>query len=150
MPVLTHSVEIDAPAAAVYAIAREVELFPEFMPEVRKTTVLERSDDNTRTVVAWEGLIPAFHVTVRWVEEDIWDDVEFTCRFSQLKGDFTEYGGLWRFVPLGECCRFESELRYELDIPTVGPLIRGVVRKIMNLNVERLQGAIKRRAEGAR
>jgi ribosome-associated toxin RatA of RatAB toxin-antitoxin module len=147
MPTIESAISIAAPPDRVYAIARDVERFPDFMPEVQRITVLEASGDGTRQVVAWVGLIPAFRLTVKWTEEDLWDDAARTCRFTQLKGDFTEYGGLWRFEPEGEGCRFESTVTYELEIPTIGPLIRGVVRKIMTDNVNRLQAAIKKRAE---
>ena len=147
MPVVQNSVLIDASPDAVYAIARDVERFPEFMPDVQRLAVVEASPDGTRIVTEWVGLIPTFKLTVKWTEEDVWDDVERTCRFTQLKGDFTEYSGQWRFYAEGERTRFDSEVNYELDIPTIGPLIRGVVRKIMSDNVDRLQTAIKRRAE---
>jgi len=148
LPTLQHQIRIDAPPDAVYAVARDNERFPDFMPDVQRITVLERSEDGSRQLVEWVGLIPAFKLTVKWTEEDLWDDVERTCRFRQVKGDFNEYGGLWRFVPDGDGCRFESEMTYELEIPTIGPLIRGVVRKIMDTNVQRLQAAIKDRVEG--
>lgn len=148
MPTVQNTISIQASPAAVYAIARDVERFPDFMPDVQRITILEQSEDGSRQVVAWVGLIPAFRLTVKWSEEDLWDDAELTCRFKQVKGDFTEYGGLWRFTPDGDGTRFESEVTYELEIPTIGPLIRGVVKKIMQDNMERLQAAIKRRAEG--
>jgi ribosome-associated toxin RatA of RatAB toxin-antitoxin module len=148
VPVLQHAITIAAPVERVFAVARDVERFPEFMPDVRRTTIVEASEDGRRQVVEWVGMIPAFKLTVKWTEEDLWDEVERTCRFSQVKGDFTEYWGLWRFVKDGNRTVFESELRYELEIPTIGPLIRGVVRKIMNDNVERLQHAIQKRCEG--
>jgi len=147
VPLVRNSIYIQAPPEAVYRIAREPERFPEFMPEVRSITVLERSEDGARQVVAWVGQIPTFKLTVKWTEEDLWDDRERTCRFRQVRGDFDEYGGVWRFAPEGEGTRFESEVHYTLEIPTVGPLIRGVVRKIMSDNVDRLQAAIRRRAE---
>jgi ribosome-associated toxin RatA of RatAB toxin-antitoxin module len=147
LPDIQSSVHIGADPDTVYAIARDVESFPEFMPEVQRITVQEVSEDRSRQVVEWVGLIPAFRLTVKWTEEDLWDDAERTCRFRQVKGDFNEYGGLWRFVPDGEGTRFESEIHYELEIPTIGPLIKGVVRKIMTDNADRLQAAIKRRAE---
>lgn len=150
MPDLQHQIRIAAPPETVYAVARDVERFPEFMPEVQRLTVLERSEDGTRQVTEWVGLIPTIKLTIKWTEEDLWNDAERTCHFKQLKGDFTEYGGVWRFVPDGEGTRFESELHYELEIPTVGPLIRGVVRKIMDTNVQRLQAAIKERVESGR
>src|SRR3712207_792062 len=117
------------------------------MPDVQRITILEAAPDGSRQVVAWVGQIPTFKLTVKWIEEDLWDDRERTCRFRQVKGDFTEYRGTWRFDGEGFGTRFESEVTYELDIPTVGPLIKGVVRKIMTDNVDRLQAAIKKRAE---
>lgn len=147
MPTVQNAVSIKASPDRVYAIARDVERFPDFMPDVQRITVVETSADGARQVVEWVGLIPTFKLTVKWTEEDLWDDLERTCRFCQVKGDFTEYSGLWRFAPEGEGTRFESEVTYELDIPTIGPLIKGVVRKIMTDNMIRLQHAIKARAE---
>jgi ribosome-associated toxin RatA of RatAB toxin-antitoxin module len=147
MPTVQNTILIDAPPHAVYAVARDVERFPEFMPDVQRITIVEAAPDGRRQVVEWVGLIPAFKLTVKWTEEDLWDDRERTCRFTQVKGDFTEYGGSWRFEPEGQGTRFDSEVHYELEIPTVGPLIKGVVRKIMRDNVDRLQAAIKKRVE---
>jgi ribosome-associated toxin RatA of RatAB toxin-antitoxin module len=147
MPTVQNSLLISAPPDAVYAVVKDVERFPDFMPDVQRITVLERSPDGLRQVVAWVGLVPAIRLTVKWTEEDLWDDTERTCRFRQVKGDFTEYEGIWRLVPEGEGTRFESELHYELEIPTVGPLIKGLVRKIMTDNVDRLQEAVRRRSE---
>ena len=147
MPTIRNEQFIAASPDAVYAIARDVERFPDFMPDVQRITVLEADPDGRRQVVEWVGLIPTFKLTVKWTEEDRWDPVARTCHFTQVKGDFSEYGGSWHFIPEGEGTRFESEVTYNLEIPTIGPLIRGVVRKIMTDNVQRLQEAIKRRVE---
>ena len=147
MPTVQNHVSIQASPDQVYAIARDIEKFPEFMPDVQRITVVETSADGARQVVEWVGQIPTFKLTVKWTEEDLWNDQERTCHFRQVKGDFTEYGGSWHFVPEGDGTRFESEVTYELEIPTIGPLIRGVVRKIMTDNMIRLQQAIKARAE---
>ena len=149
MPTVLNQISIAAPPDRVFAIARDAERFPDFMPEVRRITILESHDNGLRQVVEWVGVIPAVKLTIKWTEEDVWDEAERTCRFTQVKGDFTAYGGTWRFVPEGEGVRFESEVNYELDIPTVGPLIKGLVRKIMSDNAGRLLAAIKRRAEQA-
>jgi ribosome-associated toxin RatA of RatAB toxin-antitoxin module len=147
LPTVQNAVSINASPDRVYAIARDVERFPDFMPDVQRINVIESAENGSRQVVEWVGVIPTFKLTVKWTEEDLWDDEERTCRFRQVKGDFTEYWGQWRFVPEGEGTRFESEVTYELDIPTIGPLIKGVVKKIMTDNMVRLQNAIKARAE---
>jgi ribosome-associated toxin RatA of RatAB toxin-antitoxin module len=152
MPTVENTIYIAAPVERVYAIARDVEAFPEFMPDVKSARVLERSEDGRRLVVEWVGLIPEFKQTVKWVEEDLWEDAERTCAFRLVRGDFKEYGGLWRFTPeagpSGEPgTRFESRVTYEYDIPLIGPLIKGVILKKMRENVDRLQQAIQTRAE---
>ena len=147
MPRIENSIFIQAPPAHVYGIARDVERFPDFMPEVQRITVLERSDDG-RQVVEWVGIIPAFRLTVKWTEEDIWDDEARTCAFRQLSGDFSAYGGEWTFAQHDGGTQFTSVVNYELEIPTIGPLIRGVVKKIMHDNVARLQESLRRQAEG--
>jgi len=147
VPTVENSVQINAAPDHVYAIARDVERFPEFMPDVQRITVLEPDAGDGRQVVEWVGLIPTVKLTVKWTEEDRWDDRERTCRFTQVKGDFTEYGGEWRFEADAQGTRFYSRVDYELEIPTVGPLIRGLVKKIMTDNMTRLQSAIKQRAE---
>ena len=45
--------------------------------------------------------MPEFRLTVKWTEEDLWDDAARTCEFRLVKGDFTAYGGVWRFLPSG-------------------------------------------------
>ena len=147
MPEITNRIEIAVDPETVYRIAREPERFPDFMPEVKSVTVLERSEDGNRQVVAWVGWIPQFRLTVKWTQEDLWDDSARTCAFRQVRGDFDRYEGIWRFDPAPGGTRFESVLQYEIEIPLVGKLIQAVVRKLMFDNVQRLQEALKRRCE---
>jgi len=147
MPTVENSIWIRADLDRVYAVARDTEAFPEFMPDVKSIRVLERSDDGRRMVVEWVGIIPEFKTTVKWVEEDLWDDAEHTCAFRFVSGDFKEYHGLWRFTPEGDGTRFDSSVTYEYEIPLIGPLIKGVILKKMRENVDRLQQAIKGKAE---
>jgi ribosome-associated toxin RatA of RatAB toxin-antitoxin module len=149
MPTVENSIWIGSDIAHTFATARDTEAFPEFMPDVKSIRVLERSDDGRRMVVEWVGIIPEFKTTVKWVEEDTWDDAERTCAFRLVSGDFKEYYGLWRFTPENGGTRFDSSVTYEYDIPLIGPLIKGVILKKMRENVDRLQQALKEKAEGA-
>lgn len=147
MPRVENQITIAADVETVYRTAKEVERFPEFMPDVKSIRVLERSDDDRRTVVEWVGLIPEFKTTVKWVEEDRWDDAAHTCEFTLVRGDFKSYGGQWRFEPAPEGTRFTSVVDYEYDIPLIGPLIKALIKKKMGENVDRLQAALKERIE---
>ena len=150
MPPIHNSVWLQAPVEEVFRVAMDVERFPEFMPDVKSIRVLERSDDGLLTVVEWVGDLPEFKTTVKWVEEDLWDPADHTCRFTLVRGDFKTYGGLWRFTLENAGTRFDSEVEYEYDIPLIGPLIKGLIRKKMQENVDRLQAAMKARMEGGR
>src|SRR2546422_11372662 len=85
---------IHAPLDRVYALAKDVEAFPSFMPDVESIRVLQR--DGSRTVTEWVGVVKGR--PVRWVEDDDWDDARHVCTFRQREGDFTRYEGAWTFA----------------------------------------------------
>lgn len=150
MPHIENEVIVDAPLDRVYALARDVESFPEFMPDVESVFVEERSGDGSRIVTRWVGVAADFHLKIRWTEEDLWDDRTHTCRFTQVKGDYNAYGGTWTFSAADSgSCRFQSSIDYEFEIPLIGPLLKKVVERLMRDNTQRLLEAIKVRAEKA-
>src|SRR5687767_13960005 len=109
MPNIELSVEIDAPAEAVYRVARNVEAFPEFMADLESLTVLERSEDGSRTVTAWVAVIREFKMKIKWTQEDLWSETAYRDDFRQLQGDMDQMDGYWQFEPLdGNRTRFNS------------------------------------------
>jgi ribosome-associated toxin RatA of RatAB toxin-antitoxin module len=150
MPHIENEVVVDAPLDRVYALAKDVESFPQFMPDVESLDVIEKSEDGSRTVTRWVGIAKEFRIKIRWTEEDIWDDSSHTCRFKQLKGEYNEYAGIWSFSATDDGkCLFKSEIGYEYDIPLIGPLLKKVIERLMRDNTQRLLEAIKTRAESA-
>ena len=147
MPRVENEIVIAADVETVYHTAKDVERFPEFMPDVKSLRVLERGEDGRRTVVEWVGLIPEFKLSVKWVEEDHWDDAAHTCDFELVSGDFKSYSGRWEFASTPGGTRFASLVDYEYDIPLIGPLIKALILKKMRENVDRLQAALKERIE---
>lgn len=149
MAKVQSSIEIDGPLANVYALAKDIESFPEFMPDLKSVKVIERSDDGSRVVSEWVGIVKEFKTTIRWTEEDIWDDQATTCTFGLVKGDYSTYSGVWRFTDLGGKTRFESEIQVEYDVPLIGALIKGLIARKMKENVDNMLAAIKRKVEQA-
>ena len=148
MPQAVNEVTISAPLDRVYSLARNVDLFPEFMPDVESVTVQERSEDGSRIVADWVGIVKEFRIKVRWTEEDVWNDSDHTCTFHQIKGDYQKYEGVWTFEALGGSeTRFHSLLDYELEIPLIGPLLKRIVAKLVRDNVQKILDAIKAQAE---
>ncbi len=148
MPRVESSTLIHASRDKVIAVARENELFPEYMADLHSLTVKEHSDDGLRVVSDWVGIVPKFLVKIRWTEEDIWNLNEGTCAFRQITGDYQKFEGVWTFVSVGENeTRFDSYLDYELEIPLVGNLIKAILKKTAQNNLDATLEAIKNRCE---
>ncbi|MCE5313559.1 MAG: SRPBCC family protein [Armatimonadota bacterium] len=147
MAIVKSSIEINGAIDDVYALAKNVEAFPEFMPDLKSVKVVEASNGGARTITEWVGIVKEFKTTLKWTEEDIWDDQAKTCKFTLVKGDYSKYAGLWTFTGLGATTKFDSEIEVEYDVPLVGALIKGLIAKKMKENVDNMLSAIKREVE---
>jgi len=145
MPTVESEIVVTKPVAEVYALAKDIERFPEFMADVEKVEILE--DDPPRRVSHWVGAIKEFNRTIEWTEEDYWDDEAYVCTFAQTEGDFSEYRGRWDFSEVPEGTRVYIEVEYAYDIPLIGALITNLLRKKMQQNTDAMLAALKQRAE---
>ncbi|MDE2126138.1 MAG: SRPBCC family protein [Armatimonadetes bacterium] len=151
MPHIDHSVEIEAPVAHVFATARDVEAFPAYMADLKSLTVIERSEDGARTVTEWVGMIREFNMTVKWVQEDLWDESRGCDTFRMLKGDMDSMSGKWQFTSLSPSrTRFDSSLDYEYNVPLIGAMVKSLIRKKMAENLSATMEAIQRKSEATR
>ena len=148
MAKVQSSIEINGALDEVYTLAKDVESFSEFMPDLKSVKIIERNEDGSRTVSEWVGIVKEFKTTLKWTEEDIWDDAAKTCTFSLIKGDYSKYSGLWTFTDVGGKTLFNSEIEVEYDVPLVGALIKGLIAKKMKENVDNMLLAIKQKVEG--
>lgn len=150
MPEVSSSVTVAAPLDTVYAAAQDIETLAGFIDDLESVTILERRETETgsETVSAWVGLLPEFRRKVRWTERDVWDDAAHTCRFEQTTGDYDAYAGEWTFRAEGDGTRVELTIRYEYNVPLIGPLIQKLVLKKMQDSAAKTQQGLKRRAEG--
>ena len=149
MAIVNSTTTISAQVDRVYAIAQDVEKFPEYMPNVKSIEVIDR--EGNRVVTKWVGEVEDLRIRIRWTEEDIWDPPAKTCAFRQLEGDYKTLRGIWRFTDLGDgTTRFDSELELEYDVPLIGPLIKGLIAKKAKENLDQTLAAIKRAAEAER
>lgn len=148
MPLIEQTIEIRAPIASVWEIARNVEAFPQFMSDLQSLTLQERSPDGKRTVTEWVGMINAVKMKVRWTQEDVWDDANYSDTFKLIQGDMDRMEGTWKFLPISQnLTRFESVVDYDLNVPMVGPMVKGLIKKLMTQNLQSTLDAIKQKAE---
>jgi ribosome-associated toxin RatA of RatAB toxin-antitoxin module len=134
---------IHAPLDEVYQVAKDVEEFPTFMPDVESVKVLQR--DGSRTVTQWVGVVQGRKV--RWVEDDEWDDTRHLCTFRQREGDFTRYEGAWTFAASAGGTQTTLVVDFELELPLAGALLSNLLRILVRKNLESMLGAMKGRLE---
>jgi ribosome-associated toxin RatA of RatAB toxin-antitoxin module len=142
--VLINSSDVDR----VYQLAKDVEDFPNFMPDIESVTIV-KNESNGTVITDWVGVVKQFRLKMRWTEKDIWDDQKHTCDFTLVKGDFTEYSGKWTFKEVDHQVEFYSTLTYGYNIPLIGPVIKKVIEKKMQENLDGILLAIKNEAEKA-
>jgi uncharacterized membrane protein len=145
MATVESMIVIPAPVETVYAIAKDVERFPEFMDDVQDVQILE--EEGSRRVSHWVGLIEEFNRTLEWTEEDYWDDENHSCRFEMLEGDFTEYSGIWTFEEDEAGALVNLVVDYEYAVPLIGPLIKKLLHRKVQQNCDNMLSAIKEQAE---
>lgn len=145
MPRIESSIIINGPLDRVYECAKDIERFPEFMPDVKDVKILER--DGSRIISEWSAYIPDFKMTVKWVEEDLWNDETKTCDFKLVKGDYAAYSGNWTFTQVDGMAKFDSVVDYEYDIPLIGALIQGLVKRKVQENVDQILQSVKKKVE---
>ena len=151
MPQVTSKVTIQAPFSTVWELAQNVEKFPDIMPDLDSVKILETthpSPDSTRTVTQWAARIKQFNRSISWTEEDIWNTSEGACHFWLLKGDFTEYKGVWKFRDLKNgATELDLVLDYGFEIPLIGALMKNVLQKLMQQNVDMMATSLQTEGE---
>ncbi len=152
MPVIESSIEIAASPADVYRAAQDIEGLAAWIEALESITIDERSERpaGPETVSTWVALVPEFNRKLTWTERDLWDDERLVCEFSLVQGDLDRYDGLWTFELLDSGgCRSALRIDYALEIPLIGPLIKGLVHKKMQAASDAVLEGLKRRAEAS-
>jgi ribosome-associated toxin RatA of RatAB toxin-antitoxin module len=116
------STEIEAPIAAVYEAAADVEASPRWQPEIKVAECIERDRDGNQALVHMET-----DAKVRRIGSDIRFSYEGPKRISwvQEDGDLKSVQGSWELEELGDG-RTRATYWLEVDLGrTLGLLIRG-------------------------
>lgn len=138
---------IAGPPEAVYRAARQVERFPDVMPDLDSVEVLE-DDGQGHTKTSWTGTIKVGPLTrqISWIELDHWDDEGLRCRFELVEGDMKTYDGTWVFVADGDGCHVTLTVNFELGVPMLGALVNRMVDQLMQNNCDELLAALEKLA----
>ena len=142
---ITSKRNIPYPAPQVFAAARDVERFPDVLPNVDEVVVRE-NDGAGHTVTYWAASFKVGPLTkqVKWTERDTWDETALTCVFELVEGDMKVYNGVWSFKPDGDACLVEIEVDFELGIPLLGPMINTIIDQLMQQNCDELLAGLEK------
>jgi len=146
MPQIESEILIAAPLETVYPIAKDIERFPEFFPDVESVTILEYTD--TGFISEWVGIVAKLNRKLKWRELDEWDDATHACLFRAVGGDWDKYDGVWTFEERDSGTYMHMTLVCEIDVPMIGAIIRGVIGKLAKANIENMFEGIRRRSLG--
>jgi len=150
MPRVENAAVIKAPIKTLWDLAQDVENLPKIMPDLVSVKILEREEVTpvtTRVVTEWTGRIKQFNRNMQWTEEDVWNHEEYVCHFWQIRGDFTDYRGEWRFTETPEGTRGHLVIDYSFEIPLLGALVKKVLQKLMQENCDGMLKALSEEAE---
>ena len=145
MPVIEVRRVLAAPIDKVIAIAKNVEDYPRFMPDVKSVKVLESQDDGRLQKVQWVGIIKQFAREIRWIQEDKWVSPT-RVEFRQIEGDYDKMEGFWEFTDAEGSTEFTNVLDYEYRVPLLGALVTKVVEFLVRQNLESIMDGIEKRA----
>jgi ribosome-associated toxin RatA of RatAB toxin-antitoxin module len=140
------STEIEAPIAAVYAVAADVEGSPRWQPEIKLAECVERDGEGDQVLVRMET-----DAKVRTLGSTIRFDYTEPTRigWAQEDGDLKSVEGSWELEDLGEG-RTRATYRLEVDLGRVlGMVIRGpIVGVLRGQLIDSMPEKLKRFVEG--
>lgn len=144
MPEVSLVKIIKAGKAKVYSVAREMEKFPEFMPDIKKVKILERAGN--KTVTEWESMLE--DTPICWKEQDEFDDAAPKINFKLIEGDLDKLDGEWKFEDDGDGTKVTLFLDYDFGMPAFERIVGPVLKLKLSENFERMMEGIRAKIEG--
>lgn len=125
-------------SAGVFALVADIDRYEEFLPWCHGSTVVSRTGDEVtgRIVIRIGGREEVLVTRNRAADErDI--------RLTLVEGPFDAFEGRWSFTPLGDGCKVELEVAFELH----GRLLSLAAGPFIDRIADRVVDAFARRAD---
>lgn len=106
--------------------------FPKFMPNVKKSEVVERTDRGV--ITQWEVDIEG--LPVQWKQRDEFDLPHFTVQFESIGGDLEEFKGRWVLEKRGEGTEVTVEVVARLGIPIIERVVADILQEKLTKNFQ--------------
>ncbi|MDQ2816803.1 MAG: aromatase/cyclase [Candidatus Eremiobacteraeota bacterium] len=144
MPYVESSIDIAAPKQTIYELAKDMERYSDFMPDVEYVKVLKR-DGNT-TLTRWKTLVE--EAPIEWTEEDLFDDARTRIDYRLIEGDLDKFEGAWTFEERDGKTHVVLGVDYDFGVPSLAELIGPILHKKVEENSAMMLQALKAKCEG--
>ncbi len=144
MPSYTESRVVPYAADFMFAIAADVERYPEFVPWCVALRVLSRDRAGARDVLTAQTVVGFRNLRERYTSRVVLDPMAHTIDVTQIEGVFRFMETHWRFVPEGDGqCRLDFSIAFEFR----SRVLSAIAGNAFSLVVSRMTHAFEERAK---
>jgi ribosome-associated toxin RatA of RatAB toxin-antitoxin module len=144
MPYVETAIDIAAPRRKIYELAKDMERYSEFMPDVEYVRIVRRDGD--KTITRWKTLVE--EAPIEWTEEDVFDDARTRIDYRLIDGDLDKFEGFWTFEERDGVTHVVLAVDYDFGVPTLAELIGPILQKKVEENSLMMLQALKAKSEG--
>lgn len=142
MPVVSKTVEVAAPVAAIMAIVADFETYPQWNEEVTGAWVLARYDDGRPSQLRLDTKVQGMEGT--YIQAVYYPGENQIQTVMQQGNLFSKQEQLFAVVEMGPTSLLTVDMDVEVSMPGVPSMM---VKKVANDALEHLAGNLKKRAE---
>jgi len=143
VPYVEASIRIECDPEEAYELAREMERFPEYMPDVESVKVISREPN--KTITEWVTNVEG--TPIIWTEEDNFDDSALVINYRLIEGDLDKFDGTWSFKHDQGATLVVLGVNYDFGIPTLTDLIGPTLDMKVRENSMMMLDGMKRQIE---
>lgn len=143
MSYVQSSIIIKGDKFEIYKLAKNMEEFPSFMPDVKSVKVIERIGDNT--ITEWSSELEG--APISWKELDEFNEKKPEIKYKLLEGDLDKFEGEWRFEEVAEGVKVTLTVDFDFGMPSLEKIVGPILKIKVENNCQMMLQAIKKRLE---
>jgi coenzyme Q-binding protein COQ10 len=144
MSYVESSILIKGDIDKIYQIARDMERYPEFMPDVKSVEIL--SSQNGKSMSKWVTSVDG--TPICWTEVDEFDDLNKNIKYKLIEGDLDKFEGEWIFSQTDDGTKITLTVDFDFGMPTLAELLGPILGEKVRENCVMMLEAMKEKIEG--
>lgn len=144
MSYVESSIVIKGKKKDIYQLAKDMEKYPEYMPDVESVEVIQ--NDGDATVTDWVTSVEG--TPICWKERDQFDDENMRISYRLIEGDLDKFEGEWIFTETNDGTRVTLTVDFDFGMPTLAELLGPILEEKVKENSKMMLRAMKEKVEG--